>query len=257
MEVTSNCDYLCQLPDVNWISETEYSGHSAFTHFFVVEPNLTSNSRTAIIVFKNQYNGETEKLVITQLPKNAITTARGEYNFSSSRNDVLLRLNSNVEFKVDVPVDWIHLSFKDSSEPLRFYDISMVVDENMTAEPREAYVSFYTVELVQRIIVRQDGRSDYIKAVIAHNSSYLETSVTGGKIYGLIDWGDGNEDDLGQSNNHSYTDAAQRYVTVDSWGTRLFMLPSLTNVSSVDIYVNGKHESAPEGFVVEKKDWDK
>lgn len=256
VEVSSNCDYSCRLPDMDWIYETESGLQSAFTHYFAVMPNNTDQARTATVIFTNLYNGSKEELKITQLPKNSITTARSEYNLSSSKKEILLRINSNVDFKTDVPVDWIHVSQKETSEPLRFYDIAMVVDENKTSSLREAYVTFYTVELIQRVIVRQDGRSDYIKAVVSHSSSEITASVSGSKIYGNVDWGDGNRNDLIQSNIHFYEDTIDRKATFDCWGAGSFRLSSLTNITCVEIYVNGDDIVDAESFVVEQKEWD-
>lgn len=257
VEVKSNCDYSCNLPELDWISETESGMQSQFTHYFAIKPNETRMSRTATVIFTNLYNGDKEELTITQLPEHAITTARSEYNLNPSKKEILLRLNSNVDFNVDVPVNWIHVSQKETTEPLKFYDISMVVDENKTHEPREAFVTFYTVELIQRVVVRQDGRSDYVKAVIQHHSPDLKTSVSGSKLYGFVDWGDGNSDNLNTSNTHTYSDTIDRYVKIDCWGISSFKLPSLTNVSSVAIYVNGDSEAGAEDFVVEKRGWDR
>ena len=257
VEVKTNCDYSCKLPELDWISETESGKQSLYTHYYAIKPNETKMSRTVTVIFTNLYNGTTEKLTITQLPEHAITTARSEYNLNPSKKEILLRLNSNVDFNVDVPVNWIHVSQKETTEPLKFYDISMVVDENTTHEQREAFVTFYTVELIQRVIVRQDGRSDYVKAVIQHHSTDLKTSVSGSKLYGFVDWGDGNSDNLNTTNTHTYSDTIDRYVKIDCWGISSFKLPSLTNVSSVTIFVNRDGDGSAENFVVEKRGWDK
>ena len=256
VEVTSNCDYSCSLPELDWISETESGKQSAFTHYFALTPNVTSQSRTVTIVFTNLYNGSKEELTIIQLPKNAITTARSLYNLNTDRKEILLKLNSNVDFDVDVPADWIHVNIKDTSEPLSFYDISMVVDENTTHYAREAFVSFYTVELVQRVLIRQDGRSDHIKAVISHEASGVNVNIGGDKLYGFVDWDDGKRDDLIQQNQHVYSDTVSRSLTMDCWGANSIELPSLTGISSIEIYVNGNQNGNAENFVVEKKSWD-
>ena len=256
VEITSNCDYSYVLPEVDWIYETESSGQSVFTLFFEIKPNESLHSRVATVVFTNLYDGSQEKLNITQLPKNAITTARSEYNLNTSKAEILLRLNSNVDFGIDVPVDWIHVGINESSEQFRFYDISMVVDENSTHMQRDAVISFYTVEMIQRVVVRQDGRADYIKAVISNNSTDITFSLSSGKLYGFVDWGDGSRNELIKTNNHSYTDTIDRKMVLDWWGAGSFKLPSLTNISSVEIYVNEKRYGDVESFVVEKKYWD-
>lgn len=256
IEVASNCDYLCELPELDWIYETESGLQSLYTHYFALKPNDSPQSRTVTVVFTNLYNGNKENLIITQLPKNAITTARSEYNLNTSKKEILLRLNSIVDFEVDIPVDWIHLSKRDSSKPYAYYDYLMVVDENKTQDMREAYVTFYNVESAQRVIVRQDGRSDYLKVVIRHYSPELAATVSGGKVYGYVDWGDGNRDDLILSNKHSYADTTDRCVTLDCWGVNSFKLPSLTNISQVEIFVNGKQNGSAESFVVDRKNWD-
>ena len=62
------------MPEVQWITEASTRAVSSYTHYFVISPNDTYDARSAEISFINKENNIEEKVVITQVQKDAIIT---------------------------------------------------------------------------------------------------------------------------------------------------------------------------------------
>lgn len=107
VELKSNCDYDIQMPEVDWIKQKDTKAASTYTLEFSIEENTTYDNRSAEIKILNKETSETETISVSQCQKDAIVIAKSTYEVSPAGGALSFKVNSNVEFKTDIDVDWI------------------------------------------------------------------------------------------------------------------------------------------------------
>lgn len=152
VELKSNVSYEVVMPEVQWITEASTRAVSSYTHYFVISPNDTYDARSAEISFINKENNIEEKVVITQVQKDAIIVAQNEYTVASEGDRLDFSVNTNVDFTVETSVDWIQ---QVTTRGLVEKPLSFNIAANMTDNNREGEIIIFHGVLKQTIKVIQ------------------------------------------------------------------------------------------------------
>lgn len=159
VELKSNVNYEIQLPNVDWIKESSSRTMSAFTHYFEVDSNEEYDARYAEVLFVNKENGLSEKVMITQMQKDAIIVAKKEYTIEATGGSLDFEVNTNIDFIVTTSADWIVQNTH--GRGLEAKSLSFTIAENTSDEAREGLITISSGELKQEIKVIQKVQSTF------------------------------------------------------------------------------------------------
>ncbi len=155
VELKSNTSYKVVMPDVPWITEASTRAFSAYTHYFTVAANEGYDARTAEIYFVDEENGLQEKVIVTQVQKDAIVLAENEYTVDAAGGRLELAVKANVDFTTDIDAGWIRLV---ETRGLAERALIFEVDGNNADESRKATVTLKADGFSQVITVVQRGK---------------------------------------------------------------------------------------------------
>ena len=172
VELKSNVSYEVVMPEVQWITESSTRAVSSYTHYFVISPNDTYDARSAEISFINKENNIEEKVVITQVQKDAIIVAQSEYTVASEGGKLDFSVNTNVDFTVETSVDWIQ---QVTTRGLVEKPLSFNIAANVDNEQRQGVISIISGDLKQEIVVIQEA----VPAIILIQKEYTVKSEGG------------------------------------------------------------------------------
>lgn len=155
IELKSNTEYSYELPDVDWIKESESRAMSSYSLYFEVLPNETYDNREAQIKFVNEENGKEQFVNIKQMQLNAIVIADEEYCFSNEKQLWKLEVNTNIDFKSVSSAEWMEVLGVEARglDPKQVY---IQIAANDSTDVREATLTLTGEEVTQVIKVIQD-----------------------------------------------------------------------------------------------------
>ena len=113
--------------------------------------NDTYDERNAKVTIKA--GATTQSFVVTQKQKDGLTVTSNKVEVSAEGGDIAIEVKANVDFKVEISVDWIVQNTK--SRGLESKPLSFTVAENTTDEAREGLITISSGELKQEIKVIQ------------------------------------------------------------------------------------------------------
>ena len=156
VDLKSNTSYKVVMPDAPWITEASTRAFSAYTHYFTIAANEGYDARTAEIYFVDEENGLQEKVIVTQVQKDAIVVAEDEYTMDAAGGKLELAANANVDFKIDIDIDWIRqiVATRGLAEHILIFE----VDRNNANDSRKATITLRADGFNQVIIVVQKGK---------------------------------------------------------------------------------------------------
>ena len=123
----------------DWIKETATKAMSTSTFYFQIAANESYESRTAEIVFKNDSNGLSEKVTITQVQKNALVVAKSSYSIDNKGGNIEIEVSYNVDFDIDITDSWVSQT---STKSYTTDKLVFTVAENITTDNRETKITF-------------------------------------------------------------------------------------------------------------------
>ena len=257
IELKSNSEYIYELPEVDWIKESESRAMSTYTHYIEVLPNESYDNRTAQIKFVNIENGEEEYVTIEQMKVNAIVIAQENYRISSEANYWELAVNTNVEFEAMSSADWLKID-ETNSRGLVEKKLYLSAEANVSVDSREATVTLNGEEgLVQTIHIVQMGKTNRIKLVVKHEeTTMMAPYVYSQNIFGTTDWGDGTIENFTHQGTHTYKSTGPKTTTFDIYGADALAITELNSISSLVIYVDKDKNSSVEDVEIDQKEWD-
>jgi hypothetical protein len=159
VELKSNVEYEVQLPNVDWIEESQSRAVSTHTHYFVIHANDTYDARSAQITFINKESGLSEKVTVNQVQKDAIIVAQKEYVVEAAGGALDFSVQANVDFSVSVSDDWIE---QVTSRGLTEKTLNFNIKENTTNDSRTGTITVKSGSIVQEIKVTQAGLYDLL-----------------------------------------------------------------------------------------------
>ena len=137
---------------VSWCSVTPTSGNKGTNTLTVkTTANDTYDERYAKVTIKA--GATTQSFVVTQKQKDGLTVTSNKVEVSAEGGDIAIEVKANVDFKVEISVDWIVQNTK--SRGLESKPLSFTVAENTTDEAREGLITISSGELKQEIKVIQ------------------------------------------------------------------------------------------------------
>lgn len=163
VEVASNVDVTVELPaDADWISESTTRSVSTNTFYFDIAANEEYDQRTAEIKFSNADKGLSEVVTIVQAQKDAIVIAEDSYSVSGQGDAIEIAVGHNVEFDIEIDVDWIS---QVQTRALETSTLIFNVAENATDAERSGTITFTSKdndEISQVITVKQEAGASKI-----------------------------------------------------------------------------------------------
>ena len=195
VDLRSNCEYEIEMPDIEWLKNVSKTrGMSSHTLQYEILPNETYDNRETQIIFKDINETVRDTLHITQSQKDAIIVAKNEYIVKSDGGELLFEINTNVDFKVSISVDWIKQ--KATTRTLESKTLSFFIDENSLEEDREGLISISAGDLLQDIKIFQKRKIFFnfskteVNVAPEGEEFTIEVSTNGG--YGIsmpkVDW---------------------------------------------------------------------
>lgn len=163
VEVASNVDVTVELPaDADWISESTTRSVSTNTFYFDIAANEEYDQRTAEIKFSNADKGLSEVVTIVQAQKDAIVIAEDSYSVSGQGDAIEIAVGHNVEFDIEIDVDWIS---QVQTRALETSTLIFNVAQNETDAVRSGTITFTSKdndEISQVIAVKQEAGASKI-----------------------------------------------------------------------------------------------
>lgn len=235
IQLKSNVEYQMIMPkDADWLSVAETKAMSDYTHYIVVAPNETYDSREAEILFVNEEDGISEPVKIVQMQKNAIVVAENYYELESAAQELVFNVNSNIEFEVSVSADWIH--YQPQTKAMTEHQLSFLVDEHIGLPEREGEITISGEGLTQVITIYQKCRTDKSLFAIRHRSVNFAAPVfTGHALWGYIYWGDDDSEDYKDNLVHVYARPGEYSVQVEVYGAEEVFIPTIKDVIEIDL----------------------
>lgn len=157
VDIKSNVEYGVQLPDVDWITdEASTRGMSSHTLKYIIAANEEYDTRSAEVIFYDKNSDLKDTLKVVQTQKDAIISAQSEYIVESSASHLDFTIKTNVNYKVEISVDWIKQTSE--SRALKEEKLSFSIEENTLDEAREGIITISSENVSQTIKVVQKGK---------------------------------------------------------------------------------------------------
>ena len=196
VEIKSNVEFGVQMPDVDWIiDESSSRGMSSHSLRYVIAPNEGYDNRSAEIIFYDKNSDLKDTLKVVQAQKDAIVISEKNINVAKEGGTIELKVNTNVEFEVQIPseVTWITQT---DSRALTEKSVYLKVAENTGEESRSATVSITNKEsqVSETIVVTQQGNITIVTLTEAGTMKKLlgddYLNITSLKVLGSINGDD-------------------------------------------------------------------
>ena len=159
VDIKSNVEYGVQMPDVDWIAdEVSSRGMSSHTLKYVISPNEGYDARSAEIIFYDKNSDLKDTLKVVQAQKDAIVISEKNFSVSKEGGTIEVKVNTNVDFEVQIPSDITWISQTDS-RALSEKSIYLKIEENKDDNTREAEIVFINNEshISESITISQAG----------------------------------------------------------------------------------------------------
>ena len=182
VDIKSNVEYGVQMPDVDWITDEAFSrGMSSHTLKYVIAPNEGYDSRSAEIIFYDKNSDLKETLKVVQAQKDAIIISEKNFSVSREGGTIEVKVNTNVDFEVQIPSDVTWVSQTDS-RALSKKSVYLKVAENTGDDAREVEIVFINKEsqISESVTISQAG------AVKASYENGVVTIATAGTMKKLL-----------------------------------------------------------------------
>ena len=196
VEVKSNVDVSYSIASgIDWIIESNTKAMSTSTFYFQIAANESYESRTAEIFFRNEANGLSEKVIITQVPKNALVIAKNSYNIDNKGGNIEIEVSHNVDFDIDIADSWVsQISTKSYTTDKMVFTVA----ENTTTDNRETKITFTSKDktISQDVIIYQSQSNALIlsekeKAISADGGTFtieINHNVDFDVVMPDVDW---------------------------------------------------------------------
>ena len=164
VDIKSNVEYGVQMPDVDWITDEASSrGMSSHTLKYVIAPNEDYDSRSAEIIFYDKNSNLKDTLKVVQAQKDAIVISEKNFNVSKEGGTIEIKVNTNVDFEVQIPSDVTWVS-QTTSRALTEKSVYLKVTENTGEESRSVniIVTNKDSQLNETVVITQYGNINVV-----------------------------------------------------------------------------------------------
>ena len=157
VEVVTTGEYIIQLPNINWITETTTKTATTNIHKFTITANKGFDTRSAEIAFTDKESGNTEIVKIIQMQQDAIIISQEEYTIEAKGEILEINVNSNIEFTTKTSDNWIQqvITRALSAKTLRF-----TITENENESTRIGSITLKGNNITRTITIKQLGEKN-------------------------------------------------------------------------------------------------
>lgn len=171
---------------------------------------------------------------IIQSRKNAIILSPQEKDIDWKGGSFGVTVTSNVQADYTVQAPWITVA---DGKGLPKADYYFKVSENKSRFDRRTGIIFsnWRYNLIDSVTVHQEGIES--KLLIKYSGTDFSGLTLTGDAYGIIQWGDGTDEelDVSKAGTHHYQNKNKKTITVTSHNSTGFELESIVGVDEIDL----------------------
>lgn len=215
LNVTHSGDYTISIEDgaSSWLSAVP-NGAEKNMILVTIKKNEGYDERSGRVAVK--MGSLTEYISVKQAQRNAIVASQTEYEVGCEAEEIVVKLGSNVDYKMEIDGRWLALA---STKAYQEQELVFSCAANMDAEPRVATIKFTSGNIQELVTVTQKGRiMQYVLSFVHENASMAAPIFSGSIVSGSILWGDGNESSYADGVSHDYVSAKEYKVTMTLQG---------------------------------------
>lgn len=231
IELDTNSEAIETVIDQGWIQNVDET--TGTTKTFIIQGNIQTVQRAALIIFKDDAKGLFSQVVVKQAAADFLDLPSQLDPVSSSGGQVELSVSSNASMEVMTDVDWI--SFLNIS--LADGRVVIMVAPNPSFKERIATVFFRAVigSLEGRLSLVQQGKIPSLS--FDQNGSFAcAPLLPDGEDRAVVYWGDGVSERYTPNATHTYSDnLASHTITIRPLGSRSCVFKDIINVEQIDI----------------------
>jgi len=154
VDINANVKYNIEIPSdaKDWLDIVESRSLSNYSHEVIVAANITYSERVAEVAFTDQNGSVYDVLVIKQKQKDLLQVSKKRYDLSAKKNTIAVEVEANVDFSIQIGVDWMTLIEKKivSSTKQNLY---FAVDDNLTMQDRNGQIVIFNKEKEMQQII--------------------------------------------------------------------------------------------------------
>ena len=166
IEIKTNIKCEAIIPDayMGWIhpSNEKTRGISTSSLSFIIDKSEEYNKREGQIIIKGKDKEET--VTIYQVGEGILTLTSNEYNLNSSAQELMIEINSNFDYTVELPnVDWLK-EITAQTRGVSTHTLILNVAENESYDNRSATIRVYDKNstLSEEVVVNQSQKNTLI-----------------------------------------------------------------------------------------------
>lgn len=158
--VNTNVEYSIEIPQdaKKWVNFVNSRTLVAYSHRFVVAANDTYIDRVTEITFKDLNGKLTKTLTVKQEQNDLLLVQKKYYDINAKKDTVEIEVEANINFDVQINVDWITL-IKQTKVADRKHVLSFEVGDNLMQQNRSGQIIIIneekglsqTIDLLQRM----------------------------------------------------------------------------------------------------------
>ena len=158
IDVKANVEYRIEIPQTakSWLQIVESRSLNSYSHKFIVMSNEAYGERSAKVTFSGLKGMVNEVLVVKQKQKDLLHVSKNRYEINAKKDTIEVEVEANVNFDVQINVDWITL-IKQTSISSQKQILYFEIDENLVTQDRNGKIIVVNKEKVmeQTITVLQ------------------------------------------------------------------------------------------------------
>ena len=142
VEIKTNIDYEIIIPEEakDWVTHSKTRALRTETVVLDIAQNKDYDDRTAKIIVKDKKTNLQETVTIKQAANLGLIVSEDKYELTSFGGTIDVEVKANVEFGVDVSVDWIT---QVDTRGLNSSKLSFDIEKNNSYDDRDGEITFY------------------------------------------------------------------------------------------------------------------
>jgi hypothetical protein len=235
--VSSSKEWEASTDGSDWVSLSKTTGEKGDSQVRVsVKSNETYDNRSATITFKSASKKlNPVSIRIVQAKKEAfILDGDVTFNLPEGGGDITVKVETNMTYKISYSngaETWISES---KTKALSSYSHSFTIAANTSLLERKGTIYFTDQNNRQyAVTVNQEGMHQYL-SVTHGRVRFVVPKLAGKNISGVVEWGDGAQENYKNGLIHEYADSSQHTVTLDVKGATGVTINNIEGVTTID-----------------------
>lgn len=196
VEVKSNIDVDVEIPESNsWIITSTTKAMSTNTFCFDIAPTEEVEPRTGEIRFINKANNLSEKVIISQVQKNALVIAQNSYQVSNEGGNIEIEVGHNVDFDIAIADSWVTQA---STKAFTTDKLVFNVETNTSNDNRETTITFSSKDnSITQVVRILQGQIDALilsetEKILSSDGGYFDIEINHNVDFNVVmpsvDW---------------------------------------------------------------------